>query len=709
MAGRIEYPATRRAEGAVSGAGSVPDPYRWLEDPDDPETVAWCDQQAQLTESFLSRSPYRSTIAKHLEEVYNYPKAHGFRRRGEHVFFSRNDGLQNHDVLCLRHASGPDSVVLDPNTFSADGTSSASAISISETGNYVAYGRNESGSDWMTIEVVTKEGQPTGDRLAHAKFTSAAWLHDDSGFFYSRYPAPEASASSLRSANLGHAAYWHRLGDPQSADALVYCDREHPRYLAGTEVTDDGSAVLVYDYDGCRAANQVAWAPLPLDYSQQREGARFERLVEGWEGEYSYVTSRSPRVLVFLTSAGAPRKQLVEVDLGADAGAGAGRGSWRVLVPEDAGGAVLKYAVRAGQRALVLCYSRDACDYLEARELGTGRPLPWRCELPAICSVTGLSSHRGDRDIFIAYTSFTEAGTCLRVDVESGATEVVWRTQVSSIDPGSLKTEQVFYTSKDGTRVSMFVVSPASARPDGSARFAYLYGYGGFNIGITPSFNAFRLALCVHAGAVLAYPNIRGGDEYGERWHEAATRERKQNCFDDFFAAAEALVSLGWTRPQLLCATGGSNGGLLMGACLTQRPELFGCVVARVGVLDMLRFHKFTIGHAWVSEYGDPDVPGDFEFIARYSPLHNVRAGAAWPAVLLTTADHDDRVVPMHTFKFASEMQRVVGAQPQQTQPLLVRVERKAGHGAGVPLCKVIAESADIYAFMLLTLGVAWN
>eukprot|EP01087_Luapelamoeba_hula_P003251 TRINITY_DN1304_c0_g1_i1.p1 TRINITY_DN1304_c0_g1~~TRINITY_DN1304_c0_g1_i1.p1 ORF type:complete len:711 (+),score=120.10 TRINITY_DN1304_c0_g1_i1:120-2252(+) len=701
-----ECPTTRRDESVLEQG--VPDPYRWLEDPDSPETQAWVTQQNNFTNKLLTASPVREKFVKRLTELYNYPKFSCPYKRGTKYYYYKNDGLQNQSVLYTQDSlESEPSVFLDPNTLTADGTAALGVTAFSESGKYFAYGVSRSGSDWQTIYVKrTADKTDTEEVLKWVKFSSIAWLHSDEGFFYARYPTPtfvEGDAEAPKAgaevdANVDHKLYYHKLGTSQDEDVLIFDTPEEPKLMFGIEITDDGKYLLITVYKGTAPANKLYYAEL-AHFIGTRESLNVVKLIDNFEAEYQYITNDDTLFHV-KSNRSADRNKILTIDIAHPAPE-----SWKDLIPESTD--VLSYACCFNQSFLLVCYLHDVKDILQVFSLD-GKFLK-ELELPDIGSVGSITCRRKDAEVFYSFTSFLRPSSIFRV-APDGSTSVFREPIVNGFNPADFQSQQVFYNSKDGTRIPMFIVSRKTQQEhlDGSGA-VYLYGYGGFNISLQPSFSVFRVVFMTHCNIAIAIPNLRGGGEYGEEWHKQGTFERKQNVFDDFISAAEYLVANKWCSPERIAISGGSNGGLLVGACANQRPDLFGCAIAQVGVMDMLRFHKFTIGHAWTEEYGNPDDAEAAAYIKKYSPVHNVQTEKPYPAVLLTTGDHDDRVVPLHSYKYIAALQHAHGKSEKQTKPLMIRIDCKAGHGAGKPTAKAIEETADIYTFIHHTLRLEWR
>jgi len=684
----LQYPAARKSDVVDDYHGTrVPDPYRWLEDPDSPESRVWIEAQNRLTAAYLAEIPARSTIRERLTKLWNYPKYGTPFRKGRRYFFFKNDGLQNQSVLYKQASLTADpETLLDPNLLSEDGTVALSTMAVSDDGRLLAYGTSASGSDWEEFRVRdVAQGRDLSDYLKWIKFSGASWTNDGAGFFYSRYPEPADKA--LTDVNRFQRLYYHRLGTDQAQDLLVYERPDQPDWGMNAEVTDDGRYAVMHVWLGTDRRNRVYYLDLK-DAKRPKVTGEVVRLLDDFDASYAFVGNDGP-VFYFLTDLDAPRKRVIAIDTRHPE-----RARWREIIPQ---GPDVLDGVQIIHDTFVANSMHDASSRLRlfAHDGRFVKDLP----LPTLGSIGGISGERKDDEMFYAFTSFLYPTTIFRYDFKSGVTSV-FKAPAIDFDPSGYETKQVFYTSKDGTRVPMFITHQKGLHLDGSNP-TYLYGYGGFNISLTPSFSVSML-VWLQMGGVYAVPNLRGGGEYGEEWHQAGMHDRKQNVFDDFIAAAEYLIAQGYTSPSKLAIAGASNGGLLVGAAITQRPELFGAALPAVGVMDMLRFHKFTIGWAWVTDYGSADSAAQFPYLYKYSPLHNIRAGTRYPATLVTTADHDDRVVPGHSFKFTAALQ----AAQAGPQPVLIEIETKAGHGAGKPTSKLIEEQADRMAFLVKNLGL---
>ncbi|QUV85748.1 prolyl oligopeptidase family protein [Chloracidobacterium aggregatum] len=678
----IVYPPSKKVEQVDDYHGiNVADPYRWLEDADSPETKAWVEAQNKVTFGFLESIPERARLRERLTQLWNYEKFGVPFREGDRYFFTRNDGLQNQSVLYVgRTPDDPQArVLLDPNTLSSDGTVALTGYAVSDDGQLLAYGLATAGSDWNEWRVRNVEtGEDLPDRLQWVKFSGASWTKDGKGFFYSRYDEPK-EGNLLQSTNYYQKLYYHRVGTPQSADELVYERRDHKEWGFGGYVTDDGRYLGIVVTMGTSPRNLFFYKDLT------NPEAKVVELIPDFIADFTPV-GNDGTTFYFRTDWEAPRGRLIAIDATRPE-----RTNWREIIPQSRD---TLEAVRWVGGRFVALYLSDAKTQVRMFDR-EGKPGP-DIALPGIGTAAGFGGKPEATETFYAFTSFTQPTSIYRYDFTTGKSTLLRQPKVA-FDPGAYVTQQVFYRSKDGTRIPMFIVHRKGLRRDGKNP-TLLYGYGGFNISLTPSFSPARIAW-LEMGGVLAIPNLRGGGEYGEEWHQAGTKLKKQNVFDDFIAAAEWLIREKYTQPARLAIQGGSNGGLLVGACMTQRPELFGAALPAVGVLDMLRFNKFTIGWAWESDYGSPQNPEEFRALYAYSPLHNLKPGTRYPATLITTADHDDRVVPAHSFKFAAALQ----AAHKGDAPVLIRIETKAGHGAGKPTSKLIEETADVWAFLVRT------
>jgi prolyl oligopeptidase len=697
-ASALQYPETPRGDVVDDYHGTqVPDPYRWLEDTDSKETAAWVAAQNKVSLPLLAALPTRKTYHQRLTELWNYERYGVPARKAGKLFFTRNDGLQPQAVLYVQDSAGvAPRVLLDPNTWSADGTIALTQWEVAPDGVHLAYGVAEAGSDWNEFRVLDiASGKPAADSLRRIKFSTIAWTKDGKGFFYSRFPdAPQDAKPGVFDELTNQKLYYHRLGTKQADDLLVYERPDQPKWYFAGEVTDDGRFLFISISGGTDSRNALYYKYLG-DPAQPKLDAAVAPLVERIEHQYEPIGNEGS-VVYLLTTHKAPKKRIIGVDLRSP-----DRKHWVPLVPEGAD--PIETALLAGRQFVVLTM-HDASHRLQRYALN-GNPLP-ELKLPGLGSVTAtpedglfLYGDPASTELFYSYTDFSHPPQNQRCDLVRGKCEVFQPVKLA-FNPDEYATEQVFFRSKDGTRIPMFVsYKKGYAKKDGP-RPTLLFGYGGFEQSMLPSFGRTYLAIPALAwmeqGGLYAVANLRGGGEYGKAWHEAGIKQRKQNTFDDFIAAAQYLAQQGYTTPAQLAIHGRSNGGLLIGAVVNQRPELFGAAVADVGVMDMLRFHKFTIGFAWVDDYGSSDDAKGFKYLSAYSPYHNVKPGTQYPAVLVTTADHDDRVVPGHSFKYAAALQ----AAQAGDRPVIIRVDVKAGHGSGKPTAKLIDEVADRMAFI---------
>jgi prolyl oligopeptidase len=680
----LNYPPTRRGDDADTYHGiTVPDPYRWLEDDTSPETAAWVAAQNAVTFAYLQKIPIRDELKARLRELYDYPRYLQPSTRGDLIFFYKNDGLQNQNVLFVQKGlDGEPEVLIDPNTWSSDGTVRLVEFSPSHDARYAAYAVSKSGSDWLEYRVIdleTKETLP--DRVEWVKVSSAAWRDD--GFYYSRYPAPPPG-KELSSSNEHHRVFYHRLGTSQDADDPVFEDPASPQRFHLMETTEDERFEVLYVHD--RAAGKKGNAVFVRDRSRTED--RFAPLIGDITHDTFHVIDNAGGKLLVHTDKDAPNGRIVVIDPDDPA-----EQNWKTVVAEKP--EPIERAATAGGRLFVV-YMKDVT--ARVRVHGLDGAFEHDVELPGLGTIEGFGGERAAAFALYTFTSFTEPSTLYRYDIATRTSTVFRASELPGFEASAFDTRQVFVESKDGTRVPMFLVHRKGLVPDGTNP-VLMYGYGGFNISTTPNFNALRLAL-LERGFVYASVSLRGGGEYGEAWHDAGTKTRKQNVFDDFIAAAEWLVAQKYSTPARMAMTGVSNGGLLVGAVMNQRPDLFRAAVPQVGVMDMLRFHKFTIGWNWAPDYGSSDNPEEFTALYAYSPLHNILPGAQYPATLIVTADHDDRVVPAHSFKYAATLQAAAGGE----RPALIRIETKSGHGASNTV-KLIEVTADIYAFLLHELG----
>lgn len=661
---------------------AVGDPYRWLEDADSAETQTWVEAQNKVTFNYLETIPQRSEIQARLTDLWNYEKYGLPFKRGDRYFYYKNDGLQNQSVLyTLETLDAEPKVLLDPNQLSEDGTVALSGIAITDDGKRLAYGISKSGSDWQEWQVRDiATGQDLTDRIQWVKFSGAAWTKDGQGFFYARYDEPNEQ-TQFAAVNYYQKLYYHRLGTPQSADQLIYERPDQKEWGFGSGVTEDGRYLIISVWQGTDRRNLLFYKDLT------QPDAPVVELINTWEASYGVIENEGSTFWI-QTDLDAPRGRVIAIDLTQP-----DKADWREIIPQAA---ETLQGVNVLNNQFVLTYLKDARSQVKIHSLDGS----FVCEvaLPGLGSVGGFGGKREDTETFYSFTSFVTPNTIYRYNLLTNESTVFKQPQLQ-FDADRYETRQVFYPSKDGTQVPMFITHRKGLELNGKNP-TLLYGYGGFNVSLTPAFSVSNL-VWLERGGVYVVANLRGGGEYGEAWHEAGMKLKKQNVFDDFIAAAEWLIAQHYTSPKKLAIAGGSNGGLLVGACMIQRPDLFGAALPAVGVMDMLRFHKFTIGWAWISEYGSPENPEEFKAIYAYSPLHNLKPGTHYPATMITTADHDDRVVPAHSFKFAAALQKA----HQGPNPVLIRIETKAGHGAGKPTTKQIEEATDKWSFLLANLG----
>jgi prolyl oligopeptidase len=678
-AAEFHYPATKHVDQKDDYHGTVvADPFRWLEDDTSPQTKAWVDAENKVTFGYLEKIPERKALKERLTKLWNFERYGVPFKEGGRYFFTKNDGLQNQSVFYTTESlMEKPRLLLDPNKLSTDGTAALSSYAVSDDGNYLAYAVATAGSDWHEWHVRdVRTAEDLSDQIKWAKFSGASWTKDNQGFFYSRYDEPKAG-EQLKGVNYFHKLYYHKLGTPQSQDRLVYDRPDQKEWGFNGGVTDDGHYLIVSISQGTDTRNRLFYKDL------RERDAKVVELLNDFDAEYSFIDNDGP-LFWFRTDLNAPRGRLIAIDINHPE-----RKNWKEIVPqtsETLGGANLV------DDQFILTYLKDAHSLVKivARDGAFIRNV----NLPAIGTIAGFGGKRKDTETFYSFTSFITPGTIYRYDMNSGRS-TIFRQPKIDFDPSQYETTQIFYPSKDGTKIPMFITRKRNLKSDPSIP-ALLYGYGGFNISITPGFSVSKL-VWMEMGGTYAVANLRGGGEYGEEWHQAGMKQNKQNVFDDFISAAEWLIQNKYTSTPKLAIEGRSNGGLLVGACLAQRPDLFGATLPGVGVMDMLRFHKFTIGWAWTSDYGSADDPEQFKTLYAYSPLQNIKPGVKYPATLITTADHDDRVVPAHSFKFAATLQEAQAGD----KPILIRIETRAGHGAGKPTTKQIEESADELAFLI--------
>ena len=680
----LQYPKAAK-DGIVDEyfGTKVADPYRWLENDTSAQTAAWVEAENKVTNAYLAKIPFRGKLLKRMTELSNYERLSAPRKRHGKWYFFKNDGLQNQSVMyVMDKLGGEPRVFLDPNKLSTDGTVALKGVYFSHNGKYAAYTISRSGSDWEEIFVIDlKTGQLTEDHIEWAKFTNTAWKGD--GFYYSAYDAP-VKGKEFSNVNSGHKIYYHKIGTPQSEDVLFYQNAAYPKRFYYVDVNEKETKMYLYE-SGAGSGNNLFVRDLTKPESQ------FIQMTSNMDYQYMPAYDEGDKIWLY-TNYGAPKGRIMIADMRQP-----GVDNWQELIPEQenvlSGSDVIN-------RQLILTYQKDASDH--AYLYGLDGKLRNEIRLPSVGSV-GFMGDEKEPECFYTFTSFTVPGTVYQYDMEKDESTLYTSPKVNfRLD--DYTSEQVFFQSKDGTRIPMFLTYKKGMKKNGKNP-VFLYGYGGFNISLGPGFSAIRVSF-LEQGGIYAQVTLRGGGEYGEEWHLAGTKMQKQNVFDDFIGAAEWLISEGYTCKDKLAIVGGSNGGLLVGACMTQRPDLFGVAIPEVGVMDMLRYHKFTIGWNWASDYGtSEDSKEMFEYLRGYSPLHNLKPGTAYPATLVTTADHDDRVVPAHSFKFAATLQEC----HQGDNPVLIRIDTKAGHGGGKPLAKVLEEQADIYGFILYNLGVKYK
>ncbi|WP_390623708.1 prolyl oligopeptidase family serine peptidase [Telmatocola sphagniphila] len=675
------YPTTKRTEFTEELHGTqVPDPYRWLEDDvrKSPEVKAWVEAESKFTNDYLKAIPEREKIQKKLTELWNYEKFSAPSKHGKHYVFSKNNGLQNQFVVYTQDSlNGEPKLLLDPNSWSKDGTIALSGTAFSDDGKLVAYSQSEAGSDWTTWKVLDVESRKLlPDELKWVKFSNVSWTKDGKGFFYSRFDEPKKEAQ-FQSLNLNQKLMHHKLGTSQAEDVIVYQRPDQPTWSFSGSVTDDGKYLVFTSRTGTDARNRV----FVKDLSKPLTDAPVE-VVDNFDNDYTLIEGVGP-ILYFRTDLNAPNGRVIAIDMTKPA-----KENWKEIIPqakENLRGVNLVGGL------LIASYLKDA--RTQVKMFQPDGKFVREVEFPGIGTAAGFGGKPSDTETFYSFSSYAVPPTIYRYDLKTGESKQLRQAQVK-FDPSQFETKQIFYTSKDGTKVPMFITSKKGLKLDGQNP-TLLYGYGGFNIPLTPGFSVGPITW-MEMGGVYAVANLRGGGEYGKDWHKAGTKERKQNVFDDFISAAEYLIAEKYTSTPKLAIQGGSNGGLLIGACMTQRPDLFGACLPHVGVMDMLRFHKFTAGRYWVDDYGSPDKAEDFKSLIKYSPYHNLKPGVKYPPTMVITADTDDRVVPGHSFKFAAQLQYCQAGDA----PVLARIETRAGHGAGKPTAKVIEELADEYAFL---------
>ena len=675
---RLKYPETRKDTVVDNYFGTkVADPYRWLEDDNSEETKAWVDSQNKVTFDYLHAIPFRQKIIDRLKEVLNYERySVPFKKSGKYFYF-KNDGLQNQSVMYVQNnLDAEPKILLDPNKLSEDGTVALAGLGISKNGKYLAYSVARGGSDWNEIYVKDIEtGEMLNDKINWVKFSGISW--QGNGFYYSRYPEP-GKDKALTKANQYQKVYYHKIGTAQKEDKIIFEDKEHPHRMFGASVSDDEKFLFI-SFSETTSGNGLYFKDL-------ENNSDFKMIADGFDYDYYAVDNIDGKFLI-MTNENAPHYKLMSYDIAT--------GQKKDIIPEKEN--VLR-SVSIGSDKLVASYMQDAKSRVYIYDFDGKNET--ELQLPGIGTASGFSSEKGDSIAFYSFTSYTVPSVIFKYNFNTGKSEVYRKPNIKGIDFDNYTTEQVFYTSKDGTKVPMFITHKKDIKLNGNNP-TLLYAYGGFNISITPGFSVSRM-IWLENGGVYAVANIRGGGEYGQEWHKAGTLKNKQNVFDDFIAAAEYLIDKKYTSSKKLVIEGGSNGGLLMGAVTNQRPDLFAVTLAHVGVMDMLRYQYFTIGRAWSADYGLSEDSTMFSYLYKYSPLHNIKKGVEYPAVLVLTADHDDRVVPAHSFKYIATLQNTyIG-----NHPVIIRIEKKAGHGAGKPIAKQIEETADVYSFAFKNIGV---
>ena len=698
----LKYPKTEKDNTVDNYFGTVvADPYRWLENDTSRQTAAWVEAENRVTNAYLQKIPFRQKLLKRLTELSNYDKESAPVKHNGKWYFARHTGLQNQSVIyVMDELGGTPRVFLDPNTLSTDGTVALKGIYHSHNGRWAAYSISRSGSDWQEFYVIDlKTGQLTQDHIEWAKFSGAAWQGD--GFYYSAYDAP-TKGKEFSNVNAGHKIYYHKIGTPQSEDVLFYQNPAYPKRFYTCSVNKEETMMFLYE-SGAGAGNNLFVRDL------RQKDSQFIQMTDNMDYDYSPVTTDGNNIYLY-TNSGAPKGRLMRADIRKP-----GLADWQVVIAEQAN-TIDDISCINGQ--FIVTYNKDASNHAFVYTMDG--QLRHEVKLPSVGSI-GFTGEKKEPECFMTFTSFTQPGTIYRYDIDRNETTLYAQPTVK-FNPADYVSEQVFFQSKDGTRIPMFITykkdksqqkrQTSNAKPQ-TPRPVYLYGYGGFNISLGPSFSAMRIPF-LEQGGIYAQVTLRGGGEYGEEWHQAGTKMQKQNVFDDFIGAAEWLIREGYTDKDHIAIVGGSNGGLLVGACMAQRPDLFRVAIPQVGVMDMLRYHKFTIGWNWASDYGTSEDSREmFEYLKAYSPLHNLKPGTVYPATLVTTADHDDRVVPAHSFKFAARLQECQSATQQQNQkplpPTLIRIDTKAGHGGGKPLAKILEEQADIYSFILYNMGLKFK
>ncbi|KAL4575422.1 hypothetical protein LXL04_022265 [Taraxacum kok-saghyz] len=719
----LQYPVARRDESVVDNyhGAVISDPYRWIEDPDSEEVKDFVANQMKLTESVLGNCDSRDRLRETLTKSHDYPRYGCPFRKGNTYFYFHNPGLRSHPILYIQESLDKEGeVLLDPNGLSEDGTVALRVFEVSHDAKYLAYGLSSSGSDWLTLQVMTVDDKTVlADKLLWVKFSSISWTHDTKGFFYCRFPAPkdtqQMDAGTEVNVNYNHQLYYHLLGTNQSEDILCWNDLENSTNILESRLADDGKVYLLMNI--CKGAARLnkfyccdlSTLPNGLEGHREKGNLPFVKVIDNFEAHYEAIAN-DDTIFTFLTNKDAPRYKVVRVDL-------KNPSIWSEVLHESKKD-VIDSVLPINENQMIVSYLSDCKHVLHIRDLGRGDLLH---TVPIdIGSVIYISSRRQDSVFFVKLSSFITPGVVYQYDLKPMGPElrILREIVVTGFDQSAYHVNQVFVRSKDGTKVPVFIMARKDLVLDGSHP-CLLFGYGGYGISLTPSFDITRVVLARHLDVVFCVANIRGGGEYGEEWHQAGSLANKQNCFDDFISIAKYLISSGYTNPNKLCIEGGSNGGILIGACINQRPDLFGCALAHAGVMDMLRYHKFTIGHAWLPEFGCSDKEEDFRHLIKYSPLHNVKRpwedasikAFQYPSTMLLTADHDDRVVPLHTLKLLATMQHELCTSVKnspQTNPIIGRISSKSGHGCGSSTQKMIDERVDCYSFMAEALGASW-
>jgi len=677
----IKYPVSKKIEHIDEYHGTkVADPYRWLEDNNSVETSVWVEEQNKVTQAYLAQIPYRDKIKKRLTDLWNYEKYSAPSKIGSHYVFSKNDGLQEQSVIYIQEGlNGKPEILLDPNKLSNDGSVSLGGTFFSKDYKYMSYGVSEGGSDWREFYVMDiKTKQLTSDVIKFSKFSGNAWYKD--GFFYARYDEPKAG-EALKQKNEFQKLYYHKIGTDQNEDKLILEDKENPKRGFGAGVTDDEKYLIISVWEGSASENMLWFKPLETDEA-------VVKLINKPNANYNFIDNFGDKFLV-LTNLNAPNNKVVLIDL-----KNPNKENWETLIPET--NMVIQSVSHIGGK-LIVTHMKDATSVVSVFNMD-GTYL-YDIKLPGIGTVSGFRGKHDDQETFYTFTSFTYPPTIYKYDVKNNKSTMFRKANVK-FNPDGFETKQIFYESKDGTKIPLFIVHKKGLKLNGNNP-AWLYAYGGFNASMQPGFSVGRIPL-LENGVVYAMACLRGGGEYGKIWHQAGMLNKKQNVFDDFIAGAEWLIKNKYTNSSKLAIQGGSNGGLLVGAVINQRPELYKVAFPQVGVMDMLRFHKFTIGWAWVPEYGSSDIPDQFKYLYAYSPIHNIKKGTDYPATLVTTADHDDRVVPAHSFKYTAALQEINSG----VNPTLIRIETKVGHGAGTSTSKSIELLTDMYSFMFFNTGI---